>query len=81
MSDRINKDSAEYMFGQIMAKIESMDEKSDDRHTEVVAKFEKHEQRITKLERIKHWAMGGAAAGGTGGIAAWWKHIFGGGAG
>ena len=36
------------------------------------------ELRINKLERVKQWAMGGAAVGASGGVTAWYQKIFGG---
>ena len=77
MADRINKDSSDYVIGQIHAKLESMDVAAKERHTEVMFKLTKHDDRITKLERIKQWAVGGAAVGSSGGIAAWWHKLIG----
>lgn len=77
MSDRIDKDSSDYVIGQIHAKLQSMDVAAKERHTEVIHKLTVHDDRISKLERIKQWAVGGAVVGSSGGIAAWWHRIIG----
>jgi hypothetical protein len=77
MSENVNKESSDFLFGQLQTKLDLMDTAARDRHTEVMTKLEKHDDRIGKLERIKQWAVGGAAVGGSGGIVAWWNKIFG----
>ena len=76
MSEPVKKDSPDYLFGEICTRLEIMDKDARERHTEILGKFEKHDERIGKLERIKQWAIGGAAVGGSGGAMAWWKNIF-----
>lgn len=76
MSDPVKTDSADYLFGQICTRLEIMDKDARDRHTEILTKMDRHDERIGRLERVKQWAVGGAAVGGSGGAMAWWKNIF-----
>jgi hypothetical protein len=77
MADRIDKESLDYVIGQIETKLESQEVAAKERHTEVMVKLTEHNERINRLERIKHWAVGGAAVGSSGGLAAWWHKLIG----
>ncbi len=73
----IDKTSINFVVGEITTKLEVMDEAAKERHTEVMKKFTAHDERISKLEKFKHWIFGSAAIGGSGGLAAWWNRLTG----
>jgi len=75
--DEINRQSPAFLFGKILTKLEALEERQEENHTVILRKIEQQDGRIDKLERIKNYVMGGAALGGSGGLAGWIKHIIG----
>ena len=43
-NDEINPNSSNYMFGAVLTKLESMERKQSDHHTEFMDRFDKHEE-------------------------------------
>lgn len=78
MDKEVNQNSVEFMFGQVLTRLEAIEHKVDDNHTEILGQVEKQGERLSKLERVKQWAVGGATVGASGGVTAWWHKIFGG---
>jgi hypothetical protein len=76
--DEINRQSPAFLFGKILTKLDDLEDRQEENQTVLIRKLDLQEERISKLESLKSWVLGGAAVGGSGGIAGWLKHLGGG---
>jgi hypothetical protein len=75
MSDDVNPASADYQFGRVISKLESIEDTMSQQHTEIMTRAETQEKRISSLEKWKARATGAFAVITTmGGALLAWVH-------
>lgn len=74
----LDRREVSFILGKIVAKLDSMEKRHDERHKELLEVTKEHGLRLDRLERLKNWIVSGASIGGTGGVLAWWEQFFGG---